>query len=90
MLQEASFVGLVNTVFIILLVYFGIKILSKLFAPMLFKFITKKAEQKFGQQYGSQRYEAPKKEGEVSIDKMPKRRQSNKDVGDYVDYEEID
>ena len=34
--------------------------------------------------------EPPKKEGEISIDKMPKTKESNKDVGDYVDYEEID
>jgi hypothetical protein len=34
----------------------------------------------------------PKKsEGEVSIDKMPKRnKQSNNNIGDYVDYEELD
>tara|TARA_B110000003_G_scaffold268518_1_gene298140 strand:- start:207 stop:362 length:156 start_codon:yes stop_codon:yes gene_type:complete len=31
------------------------------------------------------------KEGEVSIDKMPKRnKQSNKNIGDYVDYEELE
>ncbi len=31
------------------------------------------------------------KEGEVSIDKMPnENKSSNKDVGEYVDYEEID
>ena len=32
-----------------------------------------------------------KKEGEVSIDKMPNKNKSNSDkLGDYVDYEEID
>ena len=29
-------------------------------------------------------------EGEVTIDKKPKRKSSNKDVGEYIDYEEID
>ncbi len=90
MLQEASVVGLVNTILIIGLIYFGVKILSRLFAPMLFKFVTRKAEERFGQQFNAKNYETPKKEGEISIDKMPKQRQSNKDVGDYVDYEEID
>ena len=91
MLQYASVTGFVRTILIILLVYFGVKILSRLFAPVLFKYVTKKAEKKFGQQFGNfQKKETPKKEGEISIDKMPKSKESNKDVGEYVDYEEID
>ncbi len=32
-----------------------------------------------------------KKEGDVSVDKMPKKNKSKSDkLGDYVDYEEID
>lgn len=90
MLQEASAVGLVRTILIILLIYFGIKILARLFAPMLMKYVVKKAEKKFGSQFEG--FERPKetKEGEISIDKMPKTKPSNKDVGEYVDYEEID
>ena len=42
----------------------------------------------------SKRYshnEKTKKEGEVSIDKMPKnKKKSNNNLGDYVDYEELD
>jgi len=34
--------------------------------------------------------EEHKKEGEITIDKMPQQKSSNKDVGEYVDYEEID
>tara|TARA_B100001996_G_scaffold300532_1_gene241005 strand:+ start:719 stop:886 length:168 start_codon:yes stop_codon:yes gene_type:complete len=30
------------------------------------------------------------KEGDVTIDKMPKGNSKNKNVGDYIDYEEID
>lgn len=90
MLQQASFVGLFKMILIILLIYFGVKILTRLFAPVLLKYVAKKAEQKFGQQFNTQQHRAPQKEGEVSIDKVPKRKQSNKDVGDYVDFEEID
>ncbi|MBT8394277.1 MAG: DUF4834 family protein [Flavobacteriaceae bacterium] len=91
MLQYASLTGFVRTILIILLVYFGVKILTRLFAPILFKHVAKKAEKKFGQQFGNyQPKETPKKEGEISIDKMPNRKESNKDVGDYVDFEEID
>ncbi|AUP77198.1 DUF4834 family protein [Flavivirga eckloniae] len=93
MLQFASVTGFVRMILIILLIYFGVKILSRLFAPFLMKYVAKKAEQRFGDQfgqYGRQQKEKPRKEGEVTIDKMPNTRTSNKEVGDYVDFEEID
>lgn len=90
MLQEASIVGLVKIVGIILLIYYGVKILSRLFAPLLLRYVSKKAEEKFSGQFNTRRSEPKRKEGEITIDKMPQQKQSNKDVGDYVDYEEID
>lgn len=94
MLQFASITGFFRMILIILLIYFGIKILSRLFAPFLVKYVAKKAEQRFGDQFGQfgkqQQQEKTKKEGEVTIDKAPKTKTSNKNVGDYVDYEEID
>ena len=92
MLQYASLVGFVKTILIIMLVWYGMKILSRLFAPYLVRYVAKKAEQKFGQQYNNQQKSQPKeKEGEISIDKMPNKNTSgNKNVGEYVDYEEID
>ena len=76
-----------------MLIYFGVKILARLFAPFLLKFVAKKAEQRFGGQFGQfqkQQTQNTQKEGEISIDKKPKTKTSNKDVGEYVDYEEID
>ena len=97
MLQEASAMGLLRTILIILLVYFGFKILARLFAPLLLRFVAKKAEEKFGQQFGgfqnqaNQQAQQKEKEGETVIDKMPdQNKQSNTKVGEYVDYEELD
>ena len=92
MLQYASVTGFVKTIFIIMLVWYGMKILSRLFAPYLVRYVAKKAEQKFGQQFNQQQRPQPtEKEGEISIDKMPNKNTSgNKNVGEYVDYEEID
>jgi len=81
--------GLLRTILIIVLVYYGIKVLSRIFAPFLIKYAAKKAEQRFGGQFGQQQ-EQPKREGEVTIDKMPNTKTSNKDVGDYVDFEEVE
>ena len=83
--------GLLRTIFIIVLVYYLFKVLSRIFAPFLMKFAVKKAEERFGGQFQKQQQQQPaKKEGEVTIDKIPNTRTSNKDVGDYVDYEEVD
>ena len=91
MLQLASVTGVVKVILIILLIYYGVKILSRLFAPILLKFITKKAEQRFGGQFGGFRNPPPpKNEGEITIDKMPDNKSSNKNVGEYVDYEEVE
>lgn len=93
MLQAASFVGFFRTILIILLVYYGIKILSRLFAPYLMRYMSKKMQQKFGGQFQQQqqRHDTQQKEGETVIDKVPPQtKTSDKNVGEYVDYEEIE
>ena len=93
MIQEASAIGLLRTVLTILAVYFVFKILARLFAPLLLRFVAKKAEQKFGgfKNQANQKQQQAQKEGETVIDKMPNQnKQSNSKVGEYVDYEEID
>jgi len=74
----------------LLLFYFAFKVLGRLFAPMLFKYATKKAEQKFGDVFKQQKQQQQQKEGEISIDKMPSNKSSNNKVGEYVDFEEIE
>ena len=87
-----------KTLLIILLVYFGLKILIRLVFPYFMRYIAKKAgekmEQAFNPNYQAQKGEyqnETKKDGNVVIDKIPQKpKNSNKPVGDYVDYEEID
>ena len=92
MLQEASLTGFLRTILIILLVYYAIKILTRMFAPYLVRYMSKKMLQRYGGQF--QQYQEPRqqyKEGETIIDKMPEKdSSSNKKVGEYIDYEEID
>mgnify|MGYP000191308372 CR=1 FL=1 len=97
MVHEASLMGLLRTILIILLVWYGLKILTRFFAPFLMKYVAKKAEQRFGQQFGGfqnqsqQPNEQKRRAGETVIDKMPERQKSSNDeVGEYIDYEEID
>ncbi|QNM85920.1 DUF4834 family protein [Polaribacter pectinis] len=84
--------GLLKTIFFILLFYYAFKFLARLFAPFLMKkaaeTIQKKAEQQFRNQ---QPKSTTVKEGETIIDKAPRKDQQSKNsVGEYVDFEEID
>lgn len=91
MLQYASVTGLIRTILIIVLIYFGLKVLARLFGPFLFRYAAKKAEKQFNDKFGNfQKEETKSKVGETIIDKVPNQKSSNKDVGEYVDYEEID
>ncbi len=93
MTQLASFQGVIRIILIILLVYYGMKLISRLLAPYLIKSLSKRAERQFEERFGNFRkpQEPDRKEGETSIDKMPENANSaNQDVGEYVDYEEID
>ncbi len=83
--------GLLRTLLFIALFYYGFKILSRIFAPLILKYVTKKAEQRFGGQFGNfSNKQEQKTEGEISIDKVPKNKSSNSTIGEYVDYEELD
>ncbi len=83
--------GLLRTLIFIALFYYGFKILSRLFAPLLLKYFAKKAEQRFGGAFNDfSNKQQQKAEGEISIDKIPKSKSSNTTVGEYVDYEELD
>ena len=95
MLQTASLNGFLRTILIILLVYYGLKILIRLFGPYLIRYMSKKVQQRFGGQFQYQQQQqeptSKQKEGETVIDKMPNtNKTSNKNVGEYIDYEEID
>ena len=73
-------------IFFLLLFYFGFRFLSRL----LYLYLVGKARSR-KENFNSAKKTDKQKEGEVSIDKMPKNntKKTNK-LGDYVDYEEID
>ena len=85
--------GLLKTIFFIIIVSYVFKFLARLFAPLLLKkaaeTIKKKAEQQY--QGKQQQYKSSVPEGETVIDTQPRNEQTSKSsVGEYVDFEEID
>ena len=87
MIQTASIVGLAKTILILLLSYSIFKYVMRLLSPWIIRSMARKIAQKFNQprpNYNSQN------EGDISIDKIEKKQSPKQDVGEYVDYEELD
>ncbi|SDB40052.1 protein of unknown function [Flavobacteriaceae bacterium MAR_2010_188] len=94
MLQTASFMGILRTILIILVVYYLFKIVAKMAAPFIMSYMSKKMGDKFGGQSPfNQRPNttADRNVGETVIDKVPdKNANTNNEVGEYIDYEEVE
>ncbi|CAM1362899.1 DUF4834 family protein [Tenacibaculum soleae] len=89
-INEAGPMNFLRTILIIILVYYVLKFLVKLFAPYLLKKAVDKVQKKAAQQYNNQQ-ESTVDEGKTVVDKKPQTtKQSNNSVGEYVDFEEID
>ena len=84
--------GLLKTIAILIIIYYVIKFFSRYIAPIFLKKVINNVEKKFKEQQ-QQQYPQDQTAGEVGetvIAKKPTQpKESNKDVGDYVDYEEI-
>lgn len=87
-MQVASFTGFIKTIFILVFVYYTFKILFRIFAPVIFQNIVKKAESNFREQY-NQNNQQQNTESNNNKSTFGKPRETKK-VGEYVDYEEID
>ena len=90
-MQEASIQGFLRTILIIMLVYYGLKLIARYLFPVLFNKMMNNVEKKVRQQQGYQKPQDISKEGETTIERKPvQNKESNKNVGEYVDYEEVD
>lgn len=82
--------GLLRTIAIIIIVYYAFKFIGKYIMPLFLKRVVKNVEKKMREQQENQYKEEDGNIGETVIAKKPQiRKESNKDVGDYVDYEEV-
>ncbi|QAA83138.1 DUF4834 family protein [Aequorivita sp. H23M31] len=85
--------SVLKTILIVLLVYYGLKLLIRFATPYILRYISKKAGQQFEQFFGNPaRPDAhQQKEGQVTIDNIPSQNKSSgKKVGEYVDFEEVE
>jgi hypothetical protein len=89
-MQEASIPGLI-WILIIILGYYLVKWMARVLLPVFLHKVVKNFERKVQEQQGYSPPENNVKEGETVIDKKPSQgKESNNNVGEYVDYEEVD
>lgn len=80
---------MLKTILILLIIYYLIKFLMRFVAPFFVKKMVNKVVKNANDKY--QQKEPEVKVGETVIDKKPNStQQSTKNVGEYIEFEEID
>ncbi len=82
--------GLLRTIVFIVLIYYVLKIIGRYALPFFIKRFMGKMEDKMKQQQQGFEKKEEVNIGETVIDKKPKNNTSNKNVGEYIDYEEVE
>ncbi len=101
--QHAEITSLARTIFILIAIYWGFKLFGKYGLPWLLKtfmgYVGKKAQERMRNQgFDTSGFQNPNEEqvsdnGKVSIKKTKSQKSPTKsfdDVGDYVDFEEVE
>ena len=82
--------GLLRTVAIIIIIYYAFKFIGRYIMPLFLRKMVNNVEKKMRAQQENQYKQDVGDIGETIIDKKPQNsKESNKNVGDYVDYEEV-
>ena len=83
-------IGLFRFLFWFFLISYILRILGRYFFPILLKRYINKKQSQFNQQFNQQDSNL-EKEGKVSIKTKPKKSATDKNnIGEYVDFEEVD
>lgn len=91
MVYEAGLLSLVRTLLIIVIVYFGVRLIFRYLVPFLLRTFIRKQQSKFNQQFGGgANQSSTEEEGKVKVKSRPNDHQHGSDLGEYVEYEEID
>ena len=83
-------VGLLKFLFWFFFISYLIKLLVRLLTPILLRRFASKMQDRFNQHYQHQK-DPFKKEGEVTVEKTHfSRKKKSDDIGEYVDFEEVE
>ncbi|SHI61657.1 protein of unknown function [Flavobacterium terrae] len=89
-MQEASVPGLIKTIIYIIGFYYLVKILARIFMPILMKSMMNKAQESFNRQYQQGNFNQSTTNDTFNQEKTQRDfKKPTKQVGEYVDYEEV-
>ncbi len=89
-MQEASIPGLIKTIIYIIGFYYLVKILARIFMPILMKSMMNKAQESFNRQFQQENFDQSTPNDTFSQEKSQRDfKKPTKQVGEYVDYEEV-
>ena len=81
---------MLKVIAIIVIIYYTFKFIGRYIMPLFLKKMVDNVEKKMRDQQENQYKNEQGKVGETIIDKKPqKAKESNKEVGDYIDYEDL-
>jgi len=83
-------IGLLKFLFWFFVISYLIRFLGRVFLPFMLKRFINKSSQRFRQQYDDMNTHSNKKEGDITIESNKTSSDSSNDVGDYVDFEEVE
>ncbi|PHQ55498.1 MAG: DUF4834 domain-containing protein [Lutibacter sp.] len=81
---------MLKVIAIIVIIYYAFKFIGRFIMPLFLKKMVDNVEKKMRDQQEKQHQKEQGKVGDTIIDKKPqKTKESKKDVGDYIDYEDL-
>ncbi len=89
-MESASFEGLLKTILYFVAFYYAFKFIARLLLPVLVKKVVDKASENLKQQKSYQNKSASSEEEMLYGSVKSKKPPGTKNVGEYVDYEEIE
>ncbi|MBL4624024.1 MAG: DUF4834 domain-containing protein [Flavobacteriales bacterium] len=82
--------GLLKTIFGIILFYYAFKFIARLFFPYLLKSFVNKAQRNMQDQFDQQKNQQKRKEGEVHVKGKQQQSDTHQIEAEDVDFEEVD
>ena len=77
---------LLRTIFIIILVYYLFRLIARYVLPWVTRYFIRKSME------GIEKQQQPgnRKSGEINIDYSPDKKEKLENIGEYIDYEELE
>ena len=76
---------LLRTILIIVIVYYLIKLFVRYVLPLIARYVIRKSQRNF-----EEKNKPNTKKGEMHINYSPKQNKKTDELGEYVDYEEVE